>query len=62
MLVSKESFYGTVTIEIPQNVNRFFQVDDSEFSENFCRNLEEFEKENKGRKFPRYFRLPPRLE
>lgn len=38
---------GQVTIEIPQNVNRFFQVDDSEFSEKLLQNLEEFEKKTK---------------
>jgi hypothetical protein len=38
---------GQVTIEIPQNVNRFFQVDDSEFSQRLLQNLEDFEKKTK---------------
>lgn len=35
---------GQVTIEIPQNVNRSYQVKDKAFGERLLRNLEEFEK------------------
>lgn len=49
---------GQVTIEIPQNVNRFFQVDDSEFGERLLQNLEEFEKETKPEKLSAM--IPPR--
>ncbi len=39
---------GQVTIKIPQNVNRFFQVEDSEFGERLLQNLEDFEKKTKS--------------
>ena len=39
---------GQVTIEIPQNVNRFFQVDDSDFGARLLQNLEDFEKKTKS--------------
>ena len=38
---------GQVTIEIPQNVNRTYQVDDSEFGEQLLQNLEDFKKKTK---------------
>jgi len=49
---------GQVTIEIPQNVNRFFQVDDSEFGEQLLQNLEDFEKKTKSEKLSAI--IPPR--
>lgn len=38
---------GQVTIEIPQNINRFYRVKDSEFSEQLLRELEENSNEEK---------------
>ena len=49
---------GQVTIEIPQNVNRTYQVDDSEFGEQLLQNLEDFEKKTKSEKFANI--IPPR--
>ena len=49
---------GQVTIEIPQNVNRFFQVSDAEFSEQLLQNLEDFEKKTKSEKLSAI--IPPR--
>ena len=39
---------GQVIIEIPQNVNRSYQVKDKEFGERLLQNLEEFEKKTKS--------------
>ncbi len=39
---------GQVTIKIPQNVNRTYRVDDSEFGARLLQNLEEFEKKTKS--------------
>lgn len=41
---------GQVTIEIPQNVNRTYQVNDLEFGEQLLRDLEEFQKKAKSDK------------
>ena len=49
---------GQVTIEIPQNVNRTYQVDDSEFGALLLQNLEDFEKKTKSEKFANI--IPPR--
>ena len=49
---------GQVTIEIPQNVNRTYQVDDSEFGEQLLQNLEDFQKKTKSGKFANI--IPPR--
>lgn len=49
---------GQVTIEIPQNVNRFFQVSDAEFGEQLLQNLEDFEKKTKSEKLSAI--IPPR--
>jgi hypothetical protein len=49
---------GQVTIEIPQNVNRTYQVNDSEFGEQLLQNLEEFEKKPKNKKSKAI--IPPR--
>ena len=49
---------GQVTIEIPQNVNRTYQVDDSEFGEQLLQNLEDFEKKTKSEKLSAI--IPPR--
>ena len=49
---------GQVTIEIPQNVNRTFRVNDSEFSEQLLQNLEEFEKKSKPERLSAM--IPPR--
>jgi hypothetical protein len=37
---------GQVTIELPQNVNRTYRINDSEFGERLLQNLEDFEKKN----------------
>jgi len=58
MLFIKGVFMGQVTIEIPQNVNRFFQVNDSEFGEQLLQNLEDFEKKAKVEKSAAI--VPPR--
>ena len=39
---------GQVTIEIPQNVNRSYQINDSEFGEQLLQDLEEFQKKAKS--------------
>ncbi len=49
---------GQVTIEIPQNVNRSYQINDSEFGEQLLQNLEDFEKKEKSAKSPAI--IPPR--
>lgn len=49
---------GQVTIEIPQNVNRTYQVNDSEFGEQLLQNLEDFEKKAKTEKMSAI--IPPR--
>lgn len=41
---------GQVTIEIPQNVNRTYQVDDLKFGEELLQNLDNFEKKTKTKK------------
>ncbi len=41
---------GQVTIEIPQNVNRACQIDDSKFGDRLLQDLEEFEKKTKSEK------------
>lgn len=48
MLFVKGGFMGQVTIEIPQNVNRTYQVNDSEFGEQLLNHLEEFDKRAKS--------------
>ena len=49
---------GQVTIEIPQNVNRTYRVDDSEFSRQLLQELEDFEKKSEPKKTPNV--IPPR--
>ena len=49
---------GQVTIEIPQNVNRTFRVNDSEFGEQLLQNLEDFEKKAKPERLSGM--IPPR--
>ena len=49
---------GQVTIKIPQNINRTYQVNDSEFGEQLLQNLEDFEKKTKSEKFANI--IPPR--
>ncbi len=49
---------GQVTIEIPQNVNRTYQINDSEFGEQLLNDLEEFEKKMKSEKSGAI--IPPR--
>ena len=49
---------GQVTIEIPQNVNRTFRVNDTAFSEQLLQNLEEFEKKAKPERLSAM--IPPR--
>jgi hypothetical protein len=41
---------GQVIIEIPQNVNRSYQINDSEFGEQLLQDLEEFKKKAKSEK------------
>jgi chlorite dismutase len=40
---------GQVIIEVPQDVNRSYRVDDSEFSERLLQNLEDFEQKAKSK-------------
>lgn len=49
---------GQVTIEIPQNVNRTYRVDDSKFSRQLLEKLEDFEKKSNLIKPPNV--IPPR--
>lgn len=49
---------GQVTIEIPQNVNRSYRIDDSEFGERLLEDLEDFEKKAKSGKASAV--IPPR--
>ncbi|HSK72867.1 MAG TPA: hypothetical protein VK892_14290 [Pyrinomonadaceae bacterium] len=49
---------GQVTIEIPQNVNRSYQINDSEFGEKLLSDLEDFEKKAKAEETPAI--IPPR--
>ncbi len=49
---------GQVTIKIPQNVNRTFQVNDAEFGARLLQNLEDFEKKTKSEKMSAI--IPPR--
>lgn len=49
---------GQVTIEIPQNVNRTYRVDDSNFSRQLLQELEDFEKNSEPKKTPNI--VPPR--
>lgn len=37
---------GQIVIEVPQNINRSYQVDDSEFSERLLIDLEDFQKKH----------------
>ncbi len=58
MFVKGGFFMGQVTIEIPQNVNRSYQINDSEFGEQLLQDLEEFEKKSKSEKSSAI--IPPR--
>jgi hypothetical protein len=58
MPLSRESFMGQVIIEVPQNVNRTYRVDDSEFSEKILQDLENFEQKVKSERFESV--IPPR--
>lgn len=49
---------GQVTIELPQNVNRTYQINDSEFGEQLLQNLEDFEKKTKSERLANV--IPPR--
>lgn len=49
---------GQSVIEVPQNINRVFRVDNSEFSEKLLENLEDFEKKTKPKKLANV--IPPR--
>lgn len=49
---------GQLVIEVPQNVNRTFKVNDSEFSKRLLQNLEDFEKKINSEKLPDI--IPPR--
>ncbi len=41
MRLSRENVMGQVVIEVPQNVYRSYHIDDSEFSEQLMRDLDE---------------------
>ena len=41
---------GQITIEIPQNINRNYQVNDSAFGKQLLQDLEDFEKNVKSEK------------
>jgi len=49
---------GQVVIEIPQNVNRSYRVDDSEFGEKILQDLENFEQKAKSKNSAAI--IPPR--
>ena len=49
---------GQFVIEVPENINRVFQVDGSEFSKKLLENLEDFEKKTKSDKLLSI--IPPR--
>ncbi len=49
---------GQVTIEIPQNINRAYHVDDSKFSKRILDELDDFEKSSKPKKLQNV--VPPR--
>lgn len=49
---------GQVTIELPQNVNRTYRINDTEFGEQILQNLEDFEKKTKSERFANV--IPPR--
>ncbi|HEX9962861.1 MAG TPA: hypothetical protein VGB00_18155 [Pyrinomonadaceae bacterium] len=49
---------GQVIIEVPQDVNRSYRVDDSEFSERLLQNLEDFEQKAKSKNSASI--IPPR--
>lgn len=49
---------GQVTIEIPQNINRAYRVDDSKFSKQLLDELDDFEKKSKSKKLQNV--VPPR--
>ena len=51
---------GQVVIEIPQNVNRSYQINDAEFGEQLLNDLKNFEVETKSEKIPAV--IPPRRE
>ncbi|MGI9054524.1 MAG: hypothetical protein ACR2F2_01845 [Pyrinomonadaceae bacterium] len=49
---------GQVIIEIPQNVNLSYQINDSEFGEQLLQDLKDFKKKTKSEKSPAI--IPPR--
>ncbi len=49
---------GQVKIELPQNVNRTYHINDKEFGEQILQNLEDFEKKIKSERFANV--IPPR--
>lgn len=49
---------GQLVTEVPQNINRSYQVDDSEFSERLLSDLEDFQKKTKFSKDSAV--IPPR--
>ncbi|HMS40217.1 MAG TPA: hypothetical protein PKE69_08330 [Pyrinomonadaceae bacterium] len=49
---------GQLTIELPQNVNRTYHINDKEFGELLLQNLEDFEKKSKSERFANV--IPPR--
>ncbi len=57
-MLEQENYMGQVIIEVPQNVYRSFQVDDSEFVEQLLGDLKDFEKQTKSEKSTSI--IPPR--
>ena len=49
---------GQLVIEVPQNVNRTYQIKDADFGERLLQNLDEMELETKPEKVPAI--IPPR--
>ncbi len=49
---------GQLVIEVPQNVNRFYQVESVELGEELLQDLEEMERKMKSPKVPAI--IPPR--
>lgn len=49
---------GQLVIEVPQNVNRSYQIKDADFGEQLLQDLEEMKREAKSGKVPAI--IPPR--
>lgn len=49
---------GQLVIEVPQNINRSYQVDDTEFTERLLNDLQDFEKKHQFKESSAV--IPPR--